>query len=58
MVIGSKNTRQFKWKGLVDEVRISDIARDPDVLSPNLSGPQSVEYTKFTLSVVWGSLKQ
>ena len=58
VVIGSKNTRQFKWMGLIDEVRISDIARDPDILSPNLTGPQSVEFTNSTLPVVWGRLKQ
>ena len=58
VVIGSKNTRQFKWKGLIDEVRISDIARDTDVLSPNLKGPQSVKFTKSTLPIVWGNLKK
>ncbi|RKU29433.1 hypothetical protein C6499_08715 [Candidatus Poribacteria bacterium] len=57
VIIGSKNTRQFKWKGLIDEVRISDIAREADVLSPNLDAPQAVEYSEFTLPTVWGSLK-
>ena len=57
VIIGSKNTRQFKWKGLIDEVRISDIAREADVLSPNLDAPQAVEYSEFTLPTLWGYLK-
>ena len=58
VIIGSKNTRQFKWKGLIDEVRISAIAREADVLSPNLEAPQAVEFTELTLPLLWGSLKQ
>lgn len=58
VIIGSKNTRQFKWKGLMDEVRISGIAREADVLSPNLDAPQAVEFTAFTLPMFWGHLKQ
>lgn len=58
VIIGSKNTRQFKWKGLIDEVRISDISREADELSPNLRKPQSVEFTDMTLPILWGSLKQ
>ena len=57
VIIGSKNTRQFKWKGLIDEVRISNIAREADVLSPNLDAPQAVEYSEFTLPTLWGYLK-
>ena len=39
VVIGSKNNRRFKWNGLIDEVRISSIARQPEDLSPNLVIP-------------------
>jgi hypothetical protein len=58
VIIGSKNTRQFKWKGLMDEVRISNLARETDVLSPNLDAPQAVEFSELTLPLLWGSLKQ
>ena len=58
VIIGSKNTRQFNWKGLMDEVRVSDVAREADVLSPNLDAPQAVEFSELTLPVLWGSLKQ
>lgn len=58
VIIGSKNTRQFKWKGLMDEVRVSNIAREADVLSPNLDAPQAVEYSELTLPLLWGSLKK
>ena len=58
VIIGSKNTRDFKWIGLIDEVRISDIARDADELSPNLEKPQAVEWTGQTLPLLWGSLKR
>lgn len=57
VIIGSKNTRQFHWQGLMDEVRVSDIARAADVLSPNLDAPQSVEFSEWTLPTVWGYLK-
>lgn len=58
VIIGSKNTRQFNWKGLIDEVRVSDIAREPDVLSPNLDAPQTVEFSELTLPLLWGHLKR
>ena len=58
VIIGSKNTGQFKWLGLMDKVRISDIAREADVLSPNLDAPQAVEFSEFTLPTLWGHLKQ
>lgn len=58
VIIGSKNTRQFKWMGLMDEVRISGIAREVGVLSPNLDAPQAVEFSEFTLPTFWGYLKQ
>lgn len=58
VIIGSKNTRQFNWKGLMDDVRISDVARAADVLSPNLDAPQAVEFSELTLPLIWGSLKK
>ena len=58
VIIGSKNTRQFNWTGLMDEVRISGIARDAEVLSPNLAAPQAVEFTAVSLPIRWGQLKQ
>lgn len=58
VIIGSKNTRQFNWIGLMDEVRISGIARDAEVLSPNLAAPQAVEFTAVSLPIRWGQLKQ
>lgn len=58
VIIGSKNTRDFKWIGLIDEVRISDIAREADALSPNLEKPQAVEFSEQTLPLLWGSLKR
>ncbi len=42
----------------MDEVRVSDIARAADVLSPNLDAPQAVEFSAFTLPTFWGHLKQ
>lgn len=58
VIIGSKNTRQFKWKGLMDEEQISVIAREAAVLSPNLDAPQAVKFTKLTLPLLWRLLKQ
>ena len=34
--IGSKHTLEYGWTGLIDEVRISSVARTPEELSPNL----------------------
>ena len=45
VIIGSKNNRRFKWNGLIDEVRISSIARQPEELSPNLTLP-TITYLK------------
>ena len=42
----------------MDEVRVSDIARESDVLSPNLDAPQAVEYSELTLPTFWGHLKR
>ena len=43
VVIGSKDARKFYWIGLIDEVRISSIARQPEELSPNLTMPIEIE---------------
>ena len=52
-------TSKFRGtEGLMDEVRIRDIAREADVLSPNLDAPQAVEFTEFTLPIFWGALKE
>ncbi len=45
VVIGSKNNRRYKWNGLIDEVRISSIVRQPEELSPNLVIP-TITYLK------------
>ena len=55
--IGGKASREFQWNGLLDEVRISGIARGADELSPNLSGPQAVEPSADTLSTLWAALR-
>ena len=39
VVIGSKHHRVLHWLGLIDEVRISSIARQPEELSPNFAEP-------------------
>ena len=39
VIIGSKHNGRFKWIGLIDEVRISSIARQSEELSPNLAAP-------------------
>jgi len=57
VVIGSKSSREFRWRGLLDEVRISTVARSAAELSPNLSGPQSVEFGMKSLPGIWGQLK-
>jgi len=56
VVIGSKDSREYKWKGRIDEVRISKIARDPKDMSPNLSGPQAVNPFE-SLATTWGKIK-
>jgi hypothetical protein len=57
VIIGSKASREFKWMGLMDELRISSIARDVAELSPNLSGPQSVDFSVKSLPAFWGKIK-
>jgi len=56
VVIGSKDSREFKWKGRIDEVRISKIAREPKDMSPNLSGPQAVNLLN-SLIITWGKVR-
>lgn len=58
VTIGTKNTRDFKFVGLMDEVRISDIVRKPENLSPNLGSPQAVTPLEKNLAIMWGQLKQ
>ncbi len=57
MIIGSKHDRSFSWLGMMDEVRISNIARAPEELSPNLKGSQSV-YHHGNLVLTWGAIKE
>lgn len=57
VVIGSKASREFQWNGLLDEVRVSDVARAPEELSPNLTGPAAVDPGADTLPVVWANLR-
>jgi hypothetical protein len=57
VVIGSKASREFQWNGLMDEVRISSVARDPAELSPNLEGPQAVGVNVRTLPALWAKIK-
>lgn len=58
VIIGSKASREFNWNGLLDEVRISSIARKPPELSPNLDAPQAILSSTQTLSALWGNLKK
>ncbi len=57
VVIASKHDSSYKWLGMLDEVRISDIARAPEELSPNLKGPQSVS-PLGSLVLTWGAMKE
>jgi hypothetical protein len=57
VIIGAKASREFQWVGLLDEVRISGRARDPEELSPNLLGPAAVDPAADTLPVVWAGLR-
>lgn len=59
VIIGSKASREFQWVGLIDEVRISSVARSAGELSPNLAGPTTaVQPDANLLSTVWGQLKE
>jgi hypothetical protein len=57
VIIGSKASREFQWNGLLDEVRISSVARKPVELSPNLTAPQAVEFSMNNLPTLWGGVK-
>ncbi|MBD3181650.1 hypothetical protein GF312_05110 [Candidatus Poribacteria bacterium] len=57
VIIGSKSSRELNWNGLIDEVRISSVARMPEELSPNLEGPQDVMYHVNSMPALWGALK-
>jgi len=60
VVIGSKHNLSLGWNGMIDEVRISDIARTAEELSPNLkqaqAGPTGVS-PRGNLVLTWGSIK-
>jgi biopolymer transport protein ExbB len=56
VVIGGKHEKFYPWNGMMDEVRISKIARDPKDMSPNLSGPQAVNPSE-SLTTTWGKIK-
>jgi len=56
VTIGSKHSREYKWIGFLDEVKISNIAKTADKLSANLSGPASVSSIQ-SLTTTWGSVK-
>lgn len=57
VVIGSKHGSPFPWLGMIDEVRISNIARAPEELSPNLKSLQSVS-PHDNLVLTWGAIKE
>lgn len=57
VIIGSKASRELQWRGLLDEVRISSVARDAAELSPNLSGPQAVDFNTKSLPAFWSQIK-
>ena len=60
VVIGSKHNLSLGWNGMIDEVRISDIARTAEELSPNLKqaqvGPTGVS-PRGNLVLTWESIK-
>ena len=58
VMIGAKHSREFHWAGLMDEIRFSSIAREPEELSPNFDAPQSVNYNSTKLPVFWANLKK
>ena len=57
VVIGSKDNFSLSWKGTIDEVRISDIARTPIELSPNLGAPGKSVSPLGSLCLTWGAIK-
>lgn len=56
LVLGARNERTLKWIGRLDEVRISDIARKPEELSPNFTAPQAVSPIGNFVKT-WGFIK-
>ncbi|HGJ64052.1 TPA: LamG domain-containing protein [bacterium] len=56
VVIGSKDSREYQWKGRMDEVRISDKAREPKELSPNMTAPMTVRPTA-KVATTWANVK-
>ncbi len=56
VVIGSKDSREFQWKGRIDEVRISNKAREPKELSPNMTAPMAVSHNN-KLAITWANVK-
>ena len=58
VMVGTKGSREFKWVGFIDEVRVSSIARTAEELSPNFDGPQAVKLNPSSLPVHWGELKK
>ena len=58
VMVGTKGSREFKWGGFIDEVRVSSIARTAEELSPNFDGPQAVKLNPSSLPVHWGELKK
>ena len=56
VIVGSKHSREFYWKGLIDEVRISNVVRDPEEFSINMKGPAPVS-SKDSLILTWGAIK-
>jgi hypothetical protein len=56
VIIGAKHAGDFPWNGMMDEVRISDIVRESDELSANLTKPMPVN-ALCTLTTTWGVIK-
>jgi len=56
VIIGSKDSRELQWKGRMDEVRISKVARSPQDLSPNLTAPMAVK-ADGKLATTWSSIR-
>ena len=58
VMVGTKASREFNWKGFIDEVRVSSIARTAEELSANFDRPQAVNFQSSSLPVYWGKLKK
>ncbi len=57
VIIGSKHSREFQWKGFIDEMRISNVVRTADTLSANLTKPSSVS-PLGRLTITWANIKK